>query len=590
MSQIENCADVNTVGDDNADNNHDCAQVEIKPGQVQPPDITLRKQISGSVSSPGTAIFSVTVSNIGTGATTGSINMTDTLPAYMTPISANAPAPWSCSISGQVVGCVHPGILAAGGSLPAIVITASVAGGVSQLANCAIVNTPGDAKPSNNQGCVETILNPGKPDLAIHKAISESLISGDTGIFSITVKNLGTGVASGPITVTDMLPTGLTPGTISAPAPWNCTTLLQSVTCIHLGPLTAGDSLPTIEIGVSVALQAGQNVVNCAGVTTVGDSNPLNNRDCVNIATDSDQDLIADTIECPDGIALCPDRDRDGLPNYLDDDDDGDGIPTANEVNPDGSPIDSNGNGVPDWLDNCTLQDAGGNKCQEDVSVWKITPRNGSPVQQEQDGSIRIGGCISCGVSIRNIAIDESGVHRTVGIALDLDLPGVGDDSSDAGYLILIEADLDGDGEFEPLGFIQLLGDGSVRSSLGESQTLLLEVWKNGEKVSEVELSAGDLGKLLGGGSALRFNGLPPGNPSGMALHFGDDFSFTPNAATVSAAAPLTGDELRISAVNPTVTADGIDQVTITSETSEIFTIQGVGELGTRLYLPVVAR
>ncbi len=66
------------------------------------------------------------------------------------------------------------------------------------------------------------------------------------------------------------------------------------------------------------------------------------------ICTDSDQDSDGDgTPDCED-----TDADGDGTPNYLDLDSDGDGIPDAQEydvVNQ--QPIDSNDNGVPDWLD-----------------------------------------------------------------------------------------------------------------------------------------------------------------------------------------------------------------------------------------------
>ncbi len=75
-----------------------------------------------------------------------------------------------------------------------------------------------------------------------------------------------------------------------------------------------------------------------------------------------------------------------------------------------------------------------------------------------------------------------------------------------------------------------------------------------------------------------------------MTLRFGADFTFTPAAQSVTAAAVLSGNELRISAVNPTLTVDGIDQVTITAESEQRFTIQGVGEIGAKVYLPLVAR
>mgnify|MGYP001236571108 CR=1 FL=1 len=67
----------------------------------------------------------------------------------------------------------------------------------------------------------------------------------------------------------------------------------------------------------------------------------------VSSATD---DLDEDTI--PDNVEGVGDPDGDQIPNYLDPDSDGDNLPDREEVGPDPTqPRDSNGNGVPDYLE-----------------------------------------------------------------------------------------------------------------------------------------------------------------------------------------------------------------------------------------------
>lgn len=63
---------------------------------------------------------------------------------------------------------------------------------------------------------------------------------------------------------------------------------------------------------------------------------------------DSDNDTIADNVECPN-TAACPDTDGDNIPDQLDPDDDNDGIPTSQEAQ-----LDVNGNSVPDHLEAST--------------------------------------------------------------------------------------------------------------------------------------------------------------------------------------------------------------------------------------------
>ena len=63
---------------------------------------------------------------------------------------------------------------------------------------------------------------------------------------------------------------------------------------------------------------------------------------------DSDNDGIPDNVECAGG-GLCPDTDRDGKPDYLDNDSDADGIPDRNECATGVPCMDTDGDGLPDY-------------------------------------------------------------------------------------------------------------------------------------------------------------------------------------------------------------------------------------------------
>ena len=63
---------------------------------------------------------------------------------------------------------------------------------------------------------------------------------------------------------------------------------------------------------------------------------------------DSDNDGIPDNVECAGG-GLCPDTDRDGKPDYLDNDSDADGIPDRIECATGVPCMDTDGDGLPDY-------------------------------------------------------------------------------------------------------------------------------------------------------------------------------------------------------------------------------------------------
>jgi uncharacterized repeat protein (TIGR01451 family) len=116
---------------------------------------------------------------------------------------------------------------------------------------------------------------PPTPDLTLTKQHSGSFVQGQTGAtYTLSVRNAGTGATSGPVTVTDSLPTGLTATGMSGTG-WTCT--LSSPTCTRADALAGGASYPSITVTVNVSSTAPATVTNAASVTGGGDTNSSNN-------------------------------------------------------------------------------------------------------------------------------------------------------------------------------------------------------------------------------------------------------------------------------------------------------------------------
>jgi uncharacterized repeat protein (TIGR01451 family) len=137
----------------------------------------------------------------------------------------------------------------------------------------------GDGKPDlaapNYYGSVAILLG-GCADLKVTKSHSGNFRGGQTGgSYRITVENVGTGSTSGPMTVKDILPSGLTATSIGGSSwEWDCD--LDTLTCtsdIDLEP----DEEATITVSVNVSTAAPSSLVNVATVSGGGDTNPSNN-------------------------------------------------------------------------------------------------------------------------------------------------------------------------------------------------------------------------------------------------------------------------------------------------------------------------
>ena len=113
------------------------------------------------------------------------------------------------------------------------------------------------------------------PDLALTKSHSGNFTAGTNGVYTLTVRNVGTATTTAAMTVTDILPTDL--GFVSGSGTgWSCSASGQTVTCSNAGPLAVNAS-SNITLTVSVTGTAAPSVTNTASVATTGDANAANN-------------------------------------------------------------------------------------------------------------------------------------------------------------------------------------------------------------------------------------------------------------------------------------------------------------------------
>ena len=113
------------------------------------PDLTIAKSHTGSfVQGQTGATYTLTATNSGTSATAGTVTVSDTLPASLTP-TAFAGSGWSCTLA--PLSCTRSNALGAGLSYPAITLTVNVsASAPASVTNTATVGGGGETATSND--------------------------------------------------------------------------------------------------------------------------------------------------------------------------------------------------------------------------------------------------------------------------------------------------------------------------------------------------------------------------------------------------------------------------------------------------------
>jgi uncharacterized repeat protein (TIGR01451 family) len=236
------------------------------------PDLTVHKtHTTEFVPGRGGATYTLRVRNVGTGVTTGTVTVTDTLPAGLT-ATALSGAGWSCTLA--TLTCTRSDPLASGSSYPIITLTVTVAADASDsVTNTAKVSGGGDVAPGNNTATDRTPIVP-PPDLRLTKTHAFDFFPGSPRLYTLTVSNFSPTGTAGTVTVTDTLPAGLTAIDMSGPG-WTCA--LGTLTCTRDDVLFGGTSYPAITLTVSVNADAPASVTNTATASGGGDLSPGNN-------------------------------------------------------------------------------------------------------------------------------------------------------------------------------------------------------------------------------------------------------------------------------------------------------------------------
>lgn len=196
------------------------------------------------------ATLPVSVSNIGTATALGPLSFSTTLPTSTSAPASFTSGNWGCSTVGQVVSCSNPSPLSAGG-------TSSLGIPITPLASSAgtsltFVGTVGSASPidGNSTNNVATAVSnpvqlpaPGTPVLVTSVGPVPPLTAGQTASLPVSVSNVGTATANGPITFTTNLPPTITgPPSFTTANGWSCATMTQTVSCTNTSPLSASTS------------------------------------------------------------------------------------------------------------------------------------------------------------------------------------------------------------------------------------------------------------------------------------------------------------------------------------------------------------
>ncbi|MBU7315157.1 putative Ig domain-containing protein [Paenibacillus oleatilyticus] len=269
-ASVTNTAEVSGGGDANAANNTASDPTNI----IQLPDLTIEKSHTGNFKQGQTgAAYTIIVRNAGTGTTSGTVTVADTLPVGMT-VTGFAGVGWACDAG--MVTCSRSDALASGDSYPPITLTVDVAANAAALlTNKVNVSGGGDVNNANNTASDPTTIIP-VADLTIAKSHTGSFTQGQaSAVYTITVTNSGQGTTDGSaVTVTDTLPAGLTLKGLGGNG-WSCDS--GTLSCTRSDALAGGNAYPPLTVTVSVDQDAPAGVTNSAVVSGGGEIHTGNN-------------------------------------------------------------------------------------------------------------------------------------------------------------------------------------------------------------------------------------------------------------------------------------------------------------------------
>ncbi|BEP12884.1 hypothetical protein acdb102_11950 [Acidothermaceae bacterium B102] len=137
-----------------------------------------------------------------------------------------------------------------------------------------VASTGGSNEIHEVDSLVATTLSGQLPVLGLGMTDNESgkFLTSNQAVITLSPSvTLAGGPEIDPLTVTDVFPTGLVPGTATSSSLWTCTTVGQKVTCTYAPsvPIPAGTSLPAITIPVTTASALANPLTNTARMGSI---------------------------------------------------------------------------------------------------------------------------------------------------------------------------------------------------------------------------------------------------------------------------------------------------------------------------------
>ncbi len=157
---------------------------------VVAPDLTITKTHTGNFSRPQTgATYTITVSNVGFGPTSGTVTVTDTLPNVPNTLvpTAIGGTGWTCTLA--TLTCTRSDALASGTSYPVITLTVNVPSEIFQanVTNSATVSGGGDVNAANNTASDPTHIGPPLQIAPNNNASTLTITRGGSATMDFTV-------------------------------------------------------------------------------------------------------------------------------------------------------------------------------------------------------------------------------------------------------------------------------------------------------------------------------------------------------------------------------------------------------------------
>lgn len=223
------------------------------------------------------ATYNITVSNTGSGPTSGTVTVADPPTGFT--ITAMAGTGWTCTVSSGT--CTRTDALSAGQSFPPITVTGNVTASNGTPVSIPLnvsgggISTPVTSTPT---------ITVATPALTISKSHTGNFTLGQQGAtYTVTVKNgTSAGATSAKVTVTETVPSGEALVSMAGTG-WTCPGTGGANTCDRSDTLATNASYPGITVTVNVSATATSPQVNQVKVSGGGMSSAVSGSDSTTI-------------------------------------------------------------------------------------------------------------------------------------------------------------------------------------------------------------------------------------------------------------------------------------------------------------------